>query len=466
MEKYIFILGKNYLLALAELDAYLQTSQYQGKIVDYSTICAIVEFDDQSIELEDIGNLMIRLGGVQKIGRMYDFVELETVNKAFPVDIETNRALIYGGRRYIDNTLKDLVFELFPEIQDKSFFIATSIYPESFDDPYYASVLVKFGLHYFNKFFNTYLKEKGAKKAIYYKYPQENIEKGNLNPIFPHHYFAYKLYEPERAEILYCMTDLGMYIGRTITVVDSNLQKALDADRPYKKFKQTIPPKFGKTLLSLLQLDEPLTDKRILDPFCGSGTILQFAYLMGMQIYGADQVEEQVVGSRKNLLYTADLLGRNIPKEEIQKRILTTDINTIDTHFNKHYFDGLATEPVLLPYFEKFPGYTEMVKIIDEEVIPPYEQLFLQSYNLLKPNSRLALVAPVVFTQDHKQIGLPIHEMATGAGFKAVQILRTDRFDAKENPRYNFDRGYSKNLFDKGTKHLMREFYVFARPEE
>ncbi|MCF2139786.1 MAG: hypothetical protein K9W44_07015 [Candidatus Lokiarchaeota archaeon] len=464
MEKYIFILGKNYRLALAEIDSYLQTPEYQGKIIDYSTNCAIIEFENQSIDLDEIGKLMIRLGSVQKIGRMYDFIGISILKNAFPVDMEANRVKIYAGRKYLDNTLKDLVFDLFPIIKDQDFFIANSIYPESFDDPYYSNVLVQYALHYINKFFNTYLKEQGAKKAIYYKYPQKNIENGTLNPLFPHHYFAYKLYKPNRAEILYCLTDQGMYIGRTITVVDSNLQKELDEKRPFKKFQQTIPPKFAKTLLSFLQLKEPLEKRKILDPFCGSGTLLQFALLMGLQIFGTDKDQEQVLGTQKNIEYTSKLLGTPISNKNIKKKIIQTDIDNLHKHFSENFFDGIATEPVLLPYFRKFPDYAEMLPIIEEKVIPLYEKLFQQSYTLLKPNTRLALVSPVVLTQDRKQIGIPIQEMAIEADFKLVQILKKERFDTKENPYYNFDRGNSKNLYDRGTKHLIREFYIFARP--
>ncbi|MHA1776561.1 MAG: hypothetical protein DRO88_11115 [Promethearchaeia archaeon] len=464
MEKYIFILGKNYRLALAEIDSYLQTSQYRGKILDYSTNCAIVEFENQEIELEEIGNLMIRMGSIQKIGLMYDFMGISVLKSAFPVNMEENRPKIYAGRKYLDNTLIDLIFELFPKIEGQEFFIANSIYPESFDDPYYSSVLVRYVLHYLNKFYNTYLKEQGAKKAIYYKYPQKNIETGKLNPLFPHHYFAYKLYKPNRAEILYCITDQGMYIGRTITVSDSNLQKELDEKRPFKKFQQTIPPKFAKTLLSFLQLQSPLENKRILDPFCGSGTILQFALLMGLQPYGADNDHTQVSGARDNLEYTTKLLQSSLLSEKIKKQVIHSQISDLLTYFKPNFFDGIASEPVLLPYFRSFPEYSEIIPVIEEKVIPVYEQLFNQSFQLLKPNTRIALVAPIVLTKDERQIALPIHEMATEAGFKPIQLLKTERFDVKENPLYKFDRGQSKNLYDRGTKHLIREFYVFARP--
>ena len=103
-----------------------------------------------------------------------------------------------------------------------------------------------------------------------------------------------------------------MYIGRTITVVDSNFQQQMDEDRPFTEFRQTIPPKFAKTLISYLQLNAPLKDKKILDPFCGSGTILQFAHMIGLQAYGADIVPKCIEGTRNNVKFTANLLEQNI----------------------------------------------------------------------------------------------------------------------------------------------------------
>ena len=91
------------------------------------------------------------------------------------------------------------------------------------------------------------------------------------------------LYEPGRAEILFCQTEEGMYIGKTQTVTDANFQKKLDEERPHKDFRQTIPPKFGKALISFLGINPPIYQKKILDPFCGTGTILMFAYMEQMQ---------------------------------------------------------------------------------------------------------------------------------------------------------------------------------------
>ncbi len=469
MEKYLFILGKNWRLALAELDIYLQSEKYSGRIIDFSANVAIVEFDSLKFQndqksLEILSELMIKLGSIQKIAKCYDFIEKETFENAFPrdADIENQRALVFSGRRYIDNTLKDLIYEIFPKIKNNKFFIANSIYPEIFNDEYYKEVLVSYFLHYVNKFFNTYLKEQGAKQAIYYKYPQENIESGNLNPIFPHHFIRYQLYEQNRVEIMYCLTEEGTYIGKTLTVSDSNFQKDMDEERPFKQFKQSIPPKFAKTLISFLGIGNPSNNNKILDPFCGSGTILQFAYMLNYQIYGADKKKDQVMGTLDNIQFTANLLQQNLSIQKIKTQIFESDIKDLDKKFENNFFDGIVSEPVLLPYYRKPPAYAELKEELDQRSIPLYEIFIKQSFKLLRSNARLCLVAPIIRTADGQKVGLPIRRIAETAGFKQIQLLDTSRIDEKENPFFQFNKSH-KSIFDSSSKHIMREFFVFIK---
>ncbi|UYP45194.1 hypothetical protein NEF87_001479 [Candidatus Lokiarchaeum ossiferum] len=473
MEKYLFILGRNWRLSLAEIDSFLQQEAYLGRITDFSANVAIVEFDHPKFSnpeksLEIISELMIKLGSVQKIGKCLDFIEREVFENGFPLnaDIADQRALVYSGRRYVDNTLKDIVFELFPKIKNQKFFIANSIYPEAFNDSYYKEVLVSYFLHYVNKFFNTHLREEGAKQAIYYKYPQKNIESGNLNPLFPHHFLRYRLYEPNRVEILYCMTEEGMYVGKTLTVVDSNFQKEMDEERPFKQFRQSIPPKFAKTLISYLGIKHPYKGKKIYDPFCGSGTILQFGQMLGLQVYGSDIIEEQVKGTRQNIQFAANLMETNLSKKNLEENIQVADIANVQDIFPDNYFDGIPTEPVLLPYYREAPSYEELREILDNESIPLYNQLLKKAFRLLKPGARLALVAPIIQTKEGQKIGFPITQLAMKIGFKSIQLLDTSRIDEKENPRFKLQGQNQKSIFDAGSKHISREFFVFVKPRK
>ncbi len=469
MRKFLFILGRNWRLALAEIDSYLQTRDYAGRITDYSSNVAIVEFENEKMSIKQIGNLMVFLGSVQKIGEMIDFIDNETFTDAFPIDIENNRAKVFSGRRYVDNTLKDVVYEIFPKIKNEKFFIANSIYPTAFNDPYYKQSLVAYFLHYVNKFFNTYLKEQGAKQAIYYRYPQKNIESGKLNPIFPHHFFTYRLYEPNRVELLYCMTSDGMYFGKTITVADSNFQKDMDEERPFKEFKFTIPPKFAKTLISFLQLAPSVKNKKIYDPFCGSGTIIQFGHMLGYTVYGSDINNSYIKGTRKNIEFTSQLLEDQIPQKVLMENIFQSDISDVHKHFSPESFDGIVSEPILMPILDDLPEMGKTDDYVNSIVIPLYKKFMEQAFLLLKPGKKLAFVSPIIKTSGNRRINLPINILAEKIGFKTIQLLSTDHLPEKtvdpENSSFELHRTKFKSIFDGSSKKILREFFLLVKPK-
>ena len=92
-----------------------------------------------------------------------------------------------------------------------------------------------------------------------------------------------------------------MYIGYTINVTNSNEMKDLDERRPYKDAKSSIPPKFAKIMIDLLDLNRPYSSNRILDPFCGAGTTVIACLKEGRQFIGADIDEQSVAKSKSRL---------------------------------------------------------------------------------------------------------------------------------------------------------------------
>ncbi|MBD3195531.1 MAG: hypothetical protein GF317_10775, partial [Candidatus Lokiarchaeota archaeon] len=247
MQKFIFILGSNWKLSLAELDACLKSKMFKGKIVDYSSNTAIVEFrtlTDEQYFVNKLETLQYYMGGIQKIGLIYDFFPSFILENAFPEYID-NFNEVKKARKKINQMLDSVLDNLFPVIENKDIFFAVSIYPDLFDSKYYKDVLVKHFLPYLNKNISINLKNKKANKAIYFRYPEKNMKSGNLNPIFPHHVIKYELFKPNRAEILFCLTEEGCYIGRTFTSDDPNFKRKIDEERPKKDFKSSISPKLA-----------------------------------------------------------------------------------------------------------------------------------------------------------------------------------------------------------------------------
>jgi tRNA G10 N-methylase Trm11 len=72
-----------------------------------------------------------------------------------------------------------------------------------------------------------------------------------------------------------------------------------DQARPKRDaFVGMLPPKLAQIMINLAH---PAGKARILDPFCGTGVILQEAALMGYSVYGTDLVDKMISYSRDNL---------------------------------------------------------------------------------------------------------------------------------------------------------------------
>jgi len=465
MEKFLFVLGSNWKLSIAELDNLLKYSKFKGKIIDYSANVAIVSFDTLHEEKYFINRLMelqFMLGGCQKIAKVVDFVDIHTIREAFP-DIVENFKIIEKTRKKILDKIKMNISEIFPHIKNESIFFAVSIYPNFYDENYYSEVLVKHLLPFLNKKIMRILKSKRAKKALYYKYPEENINSGHLNPIFPHHLITYGLFERNRAEIIFGFTEEGAYISRTLTCDDPNFKKKIDEERPFKEFKSSISPKLSIIMLNFLNLFENRHEKKVLDPFVGNGTILMFALIEDFLIYGSDIDNSKVKNTIRNISWLASELDE-IPPPALDQIIKQSDINNLTQKFQNLSFDGICTEPDIGPFFTKKPYYQEIKNLIDTKLVNVYDNIFSEAYVLLKPNARIVLVAPIFSTIDGGELQLNINKIAKKYSFRSIPMLDVNRIVNKSNIRLQFQKSQVKSLIDaKKDQIVKRKIYIFEK---
>ena len=110
-------------------------------------------------------------------------------------------------------------------------------------------------------------------------------------------------------EIIKVNKDIYISIGTQ----DITAYARRDQARPARDAKVgMLPPKLAQILINLCG---PLPEKsRILDPFCGTGVLLQEAYLMGYTPYGTDIDARMVDYSQKNLEWLVE--GRNNARRE------------------------------------------------------------------------------------------------------------------------------------------------------
>ncbi len=118
---------------------------------------------------------------------------------------------------------------------------------------------------------------------------------------------------PKKVELIKVDNDFYKVTG----IQDIDAYTRRDRERPARDAKVgMLPPKLAQILINLCG---PLPEgSRILDPFCGTGVVLQEALLMGYQAYGTDINERMIDYTEKNL----DWLNRkNTDSKNIKRKI-------------------------------------------------------------------------------------------------------------------------------------------------
>ncbi|HUC96735.1 MAG TPA: methyltransferase domain-containing protein, partial [Candidatus Saccharimonadales bacterium] len=129
--------------------------------------------------------------------------------------------------------------------------------------------------------------------------------KPDLNTAISHHN---KLgLSPNKVELLIVRSKNG-----DVTIAESTGSQNItayanrDQMRPKRDaFVGMLPPKLAQIMINLAIGDKKEIE-RILDPFCGTGVILQEAALMGYSVYGTDLSEKMIRYSRDNLNWLTD----------------------------------------------------------------------------------------------------------------------------------------------------------------
>ena len=117
------------------------------------------------------------------------------------------------------------------------------------------------------------------------------------------------LTSPLGLELLFVKDGTRTHIGRVTQVQDIDSYTLRDRGRPKRDaFVGMLPPKLAQTIINLAagEMNEEGRRKKedlvtILDPFCGTGVILQEAALMRYGVYGTDISPKMIDYSRANL---------------------------------------------------------------------------------------------------------------------------------------------------------------------
>ena len=112
---------------------------------------------------------------------------------------------------------------------------------------------------------------------------------------------------PKKCELIFIKNrDGSVTVGRTFFVQDITEYTFRDRRRPKRDAHNgMLPPKLAQTMINLAHgATAPSLARQtpaLLDPFCGTGVVLQEAALMGMAVYGTDLAERMAEFTTENL---------------------------------------------------------------------------------------------------------------------------------------------------------------------
>lgn len=179
-----------------------------------------------------------------------------------------------------------------------------------------------------------------------------------------------------------------------------------DMKRPNRDAKSgMLPPKIAQMMVNLGGSD---LNKNILDPFCGSGTVLQEAILLGYKnIYGSDFSPKAVKDTKENLNW---LLKNFNAKAKIE--IIESDIKNLDKKIDANSIDIIVSEPFMgdARFIARQNRMSDINKVKDELQIL-YGLAFEKFKKILSPNAMIVFIFPVfhmanqdIYTLDKKII--------------------------------------------------------------
>lgn len=159
-----------------------------------------------------------------------------------------------------------------------------------------------------------------------------------------------------------------------------------DYGRPNRDAKSgMLPPKLARMMINLSRTDETQT---LLDPFCGSGSLLMEAGLMGLDATGIDLSEKAIRDTHRNLKWLNDQ-----GTIEARLRAVVGDAQQLHTLCEPMYFDACATEPDLGPPLRK-PMPVERYDEVAKRLTALYRRALGEIRTVVKPGARVVFLAP------------------------------------------------------------------------
>lgn len=229
-------------------------------------------------------------------------------------------------------------------------------------------------------------------------------------------------------ELLVVKDGPNVWLAQTVAVQDIDAYAARDQARPKRDAKVgMLPPKLAQIIVNLagkhvvpkgytLNKARPAHRAVLLDPFCGTGVVLQEALLMGYEVVGSDNESRMIEYSRANL----EWLQLDSSKWQVE-------VGDATTYKWKQSIDLVASETYLGQPYSALPPADQLSKNI-HYVNQLHEKFFKNIGEQIESGTRLCLAVPAWKTPGGFK-HLPCLDHLTDMGYNRLSFVHAKNED-------------------------------------
>ncbi len=218
---------------------------------------------------------------------------------------------------------------------------------------------------------------------------------------------------PTGWELLIIKNGNKTVLAQTYAVQDIDAYAARDQARPKRDARVgMLPPKLAQIIINLSQ---PGPGATLLDPFCGTGVILQEAALMGFNIYGTDLDTRMVDYTKANL----EWLNITSVNQYVEQADATT------AQWDK--IDIIAAETYLGRPFSAMPK-PEVLSEVVQDVDTIHKKFLRNVARQTKPGFRMCIAIPAWKTKTGFK-HLPVLDHLTEMGYTRLSFVHASNRD-------------------------------------